>query len=357
MQQLEAFYESTPKAVGFIERKISIPSHTLNLYGPPQSGKTWLVLDYLGRIPKRRRLYIDLADLRVDRPALAREIQGFVDAHRIETVVIDHYDGTFPMPVCRQCILVTQSPWRENAMMPLLELPPLDFEEYLAFERRPIHLEHSFSLYLRTGRLPAMATVHESLLTLRLHERIRSIFPTPAERTLFRYLARFLGKPVTANQLYTTIRKTDRISKDWLYGTLKSWEARGIVTWFEKYGQPRAARRLLIYDFAMPASMYFEKSLMGQLYSIAALRLLADSPETVYTDKIDFFDPPARHALLLSPFANPQSAAAKVAKLVDELDRLSVGKITILTIANAFEFMFEEIPVEAKPFYEWILGE
>jgi predicted AAA+ superfamily ATPase len=357
MQQLEAFYESTPKAVGFVERKVSIPSHTLNLYGPPRSGKTWLVLDYLSRIPKRRHIYIDLADLRVDRSSLAAEIQQFVDTHRIETVVIDHFDGTFPMPKCRQCILVTREPWRENPLMPLLELPPLDFEEYLAFEKRHIHLEHSFSLYLRTGSLPAMATVHESLITLRLHEHVRAIFPSPRELTLFRYMARFLGKPVTPNQLYTTIKKEHKISKDWLYKTLKSWEERRIVAWMEKHRQPGAARRLIMYDFAMPASMYFEKSLMGQLYSIASIRMLRDRPESVYTDNIDFFDPADRHALLLSPFANPQSAAAKIAKRIDELDTLHVEAITILTIANRFEFMFEEIPVQAKPFYEWILEE
>ena len=357
MQQLEAFYESTPKAVGFIERKISIPSHTLNLFGPPASGKTWLVLDYLARIPARRHIYIDLADLRIDRDALARELQGFVDSHRIETVVIDHYEGAFPVPKCRQCILVTQAPWRENAMMPLLELRPLDFEEYLAFEKRHIHLEHSFSHYLRTGSLPSMTSVHESLLTLRLHERVRSIFPSETEIVLFRHLARFLGKPVTPNQLYTVIKKEHRISKDWLYKTLRSWEERRIVEWIGKEGQTRAARRLIMFDFAMPASMHFEKSLMGQLYSIASHRVLRTMPEAVYTDKIDFFDPVSRRALLLSPFANQQSAAAKVAKLADELDRLSAGTVTILTIANRFEFMFEEIPVRAKPFYEWILEE
>ncbi|WP_300369086.1 hypothetical protein [Hydrogenimonas sp.] len=357
MQQLEAFYESTPKAVGFVERKIEIPSHTLNLYGPPKTGKTWLVLDYLSRLPRKKRLYIDLRDLRIDNESLGRELQAFIDVHGIESVVLDHYDGSIAMPQCRQTILVSEAPFTENRFMPLLEVPPLDFEEYLAFEKRHIHLEHSFSLYLRTGSLPIMATVHESLLTIKLHEQIRSIFPTETERLLFRQMARFLGKPVTANQLYTTIKKEHKISKDWLYRTLKSWEERQIILWMEKFGQPRAAKRLLIYDFAIPASLYFEKSLMGQLYSIASIRLLQHNPRTTFTDKIDFFLPDSRHALLLSPFANPQSTATKIAKLVDEIDRLQIRNITILTIANSFEFMFEEIQVVAKPFYTWILEE
>ncbi|WP_201352000.1 ATP-binding protein [Hydrogenimonas urashimensis] len=357
MQQLEAFYESTPKAVGFIERKITIPSHTLNLYGPPRSGKSWAVLDYLATIPKRKQIYIDLADLRVEKSSLAKEVQGFIDMHGIETVVIDHYDGSFPMPRSRQTILVTQAPYTENPMMPLLELPPLDFEEYLAFEKRPTHPEHSFSLYLRTGSLPAMAAVHESILTLRLHDHIRAIFPTDGERTLFRYASRFLGKPVTPNQLYTAMKREHRVSKDWLYKTIKSWEERRILRWLGKYGQPKAARRLLLYDFAMPASMYFEKSLMGQLYTIAARRLLRDRPDIAYTDLLDFYDPATKSAILLSPFANPQSAAAKVGGMIAEIDRLGVASVTILTISNSFAFHFDTMEVTAKPFFMWILEE
>ena len=357
MQQLEAFYESTPKAVGFVERKIAIPSHTLNLYGPPRSGKSWCVLDYLATIPKRKRLYIDLRDLRVDRTSLARELRHFIDARGIETVVVDHFDGSFPMPTCRQCILVTETPYVENPMTPLLELRPLDFEEYLAFEKHPIHLEHSFSLYLRTGSLPQMAGAHESLLTMRLHDAVRSIFPSRIEQATFRALARFLGKPVSTHQLYTILKRSHRISKDRLYEMLKEWESRGILRWLEKFGQPKAAKRLLIYDFAMPASLHFEKSLMGQLYSIAAGRLLQLGREVVYTEEIDLYDPVERRALLLSPFANQQSAAAKISGLIGELDRLEVRSVTILTIANSFGFTFDHIRIAAIPFYEWIMAE
>ena len=355
MEQLEALYESSPKAVGFVERKLEIPSHTLNLYGPPKTGKTWLLLDYLSHLPRKKRLYIDLRDLRIEKEALGAQLQNFIDAHKIEHVAIDHFDGSFPIPRCRQLILATRTPYQENPFMPLLEVPPLDFEEYLAFEKRPTQLEHSFSHYLRTGALPAMTGVHESLLTTKLHEQVRTILPNENERTLFRYLAKFLGKPVTANQLYTLVKKEHKISKDWLYRTLKGWESEQILRWMEKLGQPRAAKRLLIYDFAMPASLYFEKSLMGQLYSLASIRLLRRDPRTTFTDTIDLFLPDTRHALLLSPFANPQSAAAKIAKRVEEIDRLHIEKITILTISNSFEFLFDEIPVTATPFYEWIL--
>ncbi|BDY13202.1 ATP-binding protein [Hydrogenimonas cancrithermarum] len=357
MQQLEAFYESTPKPVGFTERKMSLPSHSFNLFGPPHCGKTWLVLDYLARIPKQRHLYIDMDDLRINKDSLVREMNLFIEANGIETVVIDHYDGSFAPPLCRQSILVTQAQLDDTPVMPALELRTLDFEEYLAFEKRHVHLEHSFSLYLRTGSLPAMASVHESLLTRQLHSHIRAIFPTQSEQLLFRHLSRFLGKPVTAHQLYTAIKKEYKISKDWLYKTLREWEARRIVGWVEKHNQPKAARRLLIYDFALPASLYFEKSLMGQLYSIAAIKIRQCCPQATFTDKIDFFMPATRHAILLSPFANPESSAAKIAKLVNEIDVLGIRQITILTIANAFEFMFEEIEVKAVPFYAWMVGE
>ncbi|WP_353661474.1 hypothetical protein [Hydrogenimonas sp. SS33] len=357
MHQLEAFYESTPKAVGFVERRVEMPSHTVQLYGPPRSGKTWLVLDHLSRVPRRKRLYVDLRDLRVDKEELARSLNPFIHAQKIETVVLDHYDGSVPLPSCRQLVVVCEKGEPVRPLMPLLELKSLDFEEYLAFERRHIHLEHSFSLYLRTGSLPQMAQVHETLLTMALQEAVRSIFPRENERSLFRHLARHLGKQVTAYQLYTLMKKEGKISKDWLYRTLKSWEERGIVQWIEKMDHPRAARRLLIYDFAMPASLYFEKSLMGQLLSLAGSHLLETSRDIYFSDHLDFLLPDEHRAILVSPFSNHQIAAQKVAAAAEEIDRYAVRRITILTIANRFEFTFEKKPVRAVPFYEWIMGE
>jgi len=356
MEQLEALYESTPKAVGFIERKCSIPDINVNLYGPPQCGKSWLLLDYLSHIPKRKHLYIDLNDVRLDPLSLGQKLPHFIEMNGIDVVAIDHYDGSIPLPSCQQLIVVTQKPLNLPELQPL-PLTTLDFEEYLAFEKRHIHLEHSFSLYLRTGSLPAMATLHETLLTRRLHQLMQTIFPSPNEQILFRRLARFLGKQVTANQLYTTIKKEHKISKDWLYRTLKAWEERQIIGWIAKFNQPRAAKRLLLYDFAMPASMYFEKSLMGQLYSIAGHKLQHQNRHIVFTEKIDFFEPSTRRAIILSPFATPQSAAEKISQRIHEIDMLKIEQITILTIANTFEFMFEEVAIKAVPFYAWMVEE
>lgn len=355
VQQLEHFYESTPKAVGFIERKTDIPSHTINLYGPPGAGKTWLVLDYINRLPKKRRLYVDMSDLRLDVESLSANLQEFIESNDIESVVLDHYTPKLPLPKCRQVITVTQTPFKQNPFTPLLEISSLDFEEYLAFERRHQSLEHSFSQYLRCGSLPSMAHVSDSLLTMELHKNIRSIFPSEKEVALFRYMARFQGKPLTPYQLYGIMKKDYKISKDWLYKSVNEMEKRGVVTWLHKFDQPKAAKKLLFYDFAMPASLYFEKSLMGQLQSIAAKKLQKRAQTLYYTDKIDFLDYEERRAILLSPFANQQSGATKVARIAQELESYNIKEVLILTIANSFAFTFEKRAVKAIPFYEWVL--
>ncbi|SFQ00429.1 ATP-binding protein [Hydrogenimonas thermophila] len=356
MEQLEALYESTPKALNFIERKISISNKHINIYGPPKSGKTWLVLDYLTNIPKKKHIYIDLNDVRLDKSSLNKKLQDFIVINDIDVVAIDHYDDSIGLPKCKQLIVISQKPLFLSTLSSLL-LQPLDFEEYLAFEKRHIHLEHSFSLYLRTGSLPEMATVHETLLTKNLHQIMRTTFPEQSEQNFFRTLAKFLGKPLTANQLYTTLKKEHKFSKDRVYKTIKEWEDRQIIKWVKKFNQPKAAKRLLLYDFALPASMYFEKSLMGQLYSIAANKMLQNYPDVSYTETMDLYEPTTNQAILLSPFANPQSSAAKVSKLINEIETLKIKSITILTIANSFDFEFEKINVNAKPFYEWIIEE
>jgi predicted AAA+ superfamily ATPase len=77
LEQLEVLYESTPKPLNFIERKVSIPSKHVNIYGPPKSGKTWLLLDYLSNIPKKKHLYLDLNDVRLDKSTLNSNLQNF----------------------------------------------------------------------------------------------------------------------------------------------------------------------------------------------------------------------------------------------------------------------------------------
>lgn len=355
MQQLEVLYESTPKAVPFIERKIEIPSHTVNLYGPPASGKTWLVLDYLSKLPKKKRLYIDLKDLRIDIALLSSSIQAFIDENGIECVVFDHYEGQLELPVCKQAIVVTRAPFKRNRMMPLLLLPTLDFEEFLAFEKRHTSLEHSFSSYIRVGSLPEISFVHDSQLTMKMHKIARDIFRDPTELTLFKHISRFQGKPVTSNQLYTLTKRVCKVSKDRVYNIIKSWEELQVLSWVPKQGCPKAAKRAVIFDFALTASMYFEKSLMGQLYAIAAKKLTSSGKNAAYTDSVDLVDVENRKAVLISPFANQQSAAAKVAYAAEDIDKFLIEDISILTLSNSFTFTFEKIEVKALPFYEWIM--
>ena len=354
MEQLEVLYESTPKPLNFIERKVSIPSKHVNIYGPPKSGKTWLLLDYLSNIPKKKHLYLDLNDVRLDKSTLNSNLQNFINLNNIEVVAIDHFDNSITLPKCKQLIVASQKALTSEPFLNI-SLQPLDFEEYLAFEKRHIHLEHSFSHYLKTGSLPEMATIHETLLTKRLHKIMKSIFPEKSDQILFRTLSKFLGKPLTPNQLYTTLKREHKFSKDRVYKTVKDWEDRQIIRWVKKYNQTKSAKRLLIYDFALPASMYFEKSLIGQLYSITANKMILKGLNISYTEGIDFYIKESSQAILLSPFTNPQNSTLKVSKLINKIESLKIESITILTISNSFEFIFNKLKVEAKPFYEWIM--
>ncbi len=355
MEQLEALYESPPSLNGFVDRKYEIPSYTLNIHGPPRSGKSWLVIDFLSRLPRKKYLYVDLRDLRIDKKALVLHLERFIAKKGIETLVLDHFDANFDPPECQQLVTVTRAPWRPNPLMPLLEISSLDFEEYLAFERRHVNLEHSFSLYLRTGALPEMAQESDTTLTIRHHAVTRSLFPDSTDLTIWRHLCRYQGKPFTPHQLYTQLKKAYKISKDRLYATLKRWETEGLFTGVPKLGQKRGSRRLLFFDFALPASLYFEKSLMGQLRTLAARHRLKRHLDCAYTDTIDLVDLQAKEAIFISPFATAQSSAAKIARTIEKLEKLGMEKITILTISNAFAFTFDTLPITGRPIYEWLL--
>ena len=58
MQILNVLYQNPPKNIKFIDRKLTIDSSKTIIIGANASGKTSLVIDYLKKILKMKRVYI-----------------------------------------------------------------------------------------------------------------------------------------------------------------------------------------------------------------------------------------------------------------------------------------------------------
>ncbi len=357
MQLLEYFYELSPGNALFRERKLHLPEDiSFQLVGARGTGKTALILAYLNSLPEEVWLYIDCQD-----PIFALEdidsdtLEAFIREEEIETLVLDHYYEGFleHLPECFQLILVSREPLTAAAL-PLYTLYPLDYEEFLSFDRS-ISPSSSFNRFLKAGTLPGVTDVPLSALSQQIRTFFYSSFDEDESRLML-ILARYQGHRVTTHQLYTHAKEYFRISKDWVYRTIKRFTSEGLILFIEDT-QTKGARKMILYDFAL--SKYLSKS---QPFPITfdAIVVLA-----LFKHKIPF-TALGIHGYLIhgdeliipSAFENEESFWQKAYNKIHLYQKHHISHITIVTVSNQYSFTLNDIVFEAMPFYEWsILNE
>ena len=78
MNILEQVYDINFNKIIFNERKISIDYKNTIIYGPPKSGKSYLIYDYLSKYEDDQYLYIDLADYKNDKNEIYKNLVTFI---------------------------------------------------------------------------------------------------------------------------------------------------------------------------------------------------------------------------------------------------------------------------------------
>lgn len=355
MEFLEILYEEPIPKEGFGRRKIDLAGHVpCNLAGHAKSGRSSLLFSHLSNLPKESFLYIDCNDLRLlDPRPLLLKLPAFIAQKGIRTVALDNFDPAWPLPLFQEMIVVTQKPLNSTGFS-LMTLRGFDLEEFMALYKKQLDAEHAFARFLRQGTLPALLSASDPQLRFAHHAAIRSLFYHPLELSLFRVMSRFMGAPVSKHQLYQGVKRTHKASKDRLYLLLEDFEARRLLYWLPKFDQPGAAKKLILFDFALPASILPEKSLIKELQNMIALELIGRGTELFYLDHIDFYLPRHATALIVLPFGNASTAAQRLAK-VKKLESLALTQIYILTVSSHFSFTFDGHSVEALPIYEWAM--
>ena len=64
MKTLESCYQLDFSKINFLERKVKINNPKTVIYGPPKTGKSYLIYDYLSNFETNDYLYINLSDFR-----------------------------------------------------------------------------------------------------------------------------------------------------------------------------------------------------------------------------------------------------------------------------------------------------
>ncbi len=357
MHLLEYFRELSPQNALYRNRKLRLPEDiSFLLAGARGTGKTALILDYLNALPEEVWLYIDCQD-----PIFALEdidsstLEVFIKEEEIETLVLDHYYEGFleHLPHCFQLILVSRE-IPPSAALPTYTLYPLDYEEFLSFDRGASS-SSGFNRFLRVGTLPIVTDVKPSALSLQIRSFFHGSFDEDESRLML-ILARYQGHRVTTHQLYTYAKEYFRISKDWVYRTIKRFTEEGLILFIDDI-EGKGARKMILYDFAL--SKYLSKS---QPFPITfdAIVVLALFKHAISFRALSIHGYLIHDSELIVPsaFENEENFWQRSYNKVQLYKKHQICKVTVVTVSNSYRFTLNGIIFEAMPFYEWsILNE
>lgn len=352
MDLLEYYHNQHPKNETYTLRKVSLPTkQNINLYGVRGAGKTAMILDYLQDKPHETTLYIDLENPNLYfTPLTPALLQTYIDTHNITLLILDHYTPLQfdKLPQVAQTILLSRLPLQQPTFTPI-ELFPLDYEEFLAFENTFATSTTTFNRFLRKGTLPSVASLQKSH-TLAIKQFLQSHFDLQEQKLLL-ILAQHHTKHLTIYQIYTFAKAQFKISKDWLYKKLKVWQEEKLILFIEDASQ-KSGKKMLLFDFAFAKYLTTGQPFITQFDTMIALALLKHHIP-FKTLGIHGYLLENKQLIIPAPFESEESLWVKSQNKFSLYKRYHIQDITIVTVANSYTYTIEKLQFEALPFYEW----
>ena len=309
-----------------------------------------MVLDLLNDEDTESTLYIDFDDPNLIFSTLTPLLlQQYIDRHLITLLVLDHYtDGYLAsFPNVERLIIVSRTKLEDTPFIPV-ELFPLDYEEFLAFEGT-ISATNAFNHFLRRGTLPGMARLQRSGTTA-MKGFMQSHFDTNEQKLLY-ILAQHHTKHLTTHQIYIFAKEKFKVSKDWLYKTIKTFSKEKIVFFIDDRYQ-KSGKKMLLFDFAFAKYLTTGQPFITQFDTMVALALLKHQ---IVFETLGIHGYITNHDELIvpAPFESEESLWVKSQNKFSIYKKYGVKKVTIVTVASSYEYDIEKLHFEALPFYEW----
>ena len=350
MDLLEYYHEHPPENEYFVLRKSTIPvSGNVNIYGARGCGKTALALAYMQE-ETQETLYIDLEEPNLILSTLdTLPLQAYIDEFGINVLILDHYEPDMleNFPKVSRLIVISRIPLHLEGFE-TLKLFPLDYEEFLAFTHAGSD-SIAFNHFLKLGTLPGMAK-HKKESTLQMKQFFQQQF-SPNEQALILILARYNTQPLTTHQIYTFTKEYFRISKDFVYSSIKRFEQEGII-YFIDNAIKRSGKKMIVYDFAFVKYLTAQQPFGTQFDTMIALALIKHNI-TVRTLGIHGYLTQDNELIIPAPFESEEGFWVKAQNKFSIYKKHGIEKVTIVTVSNSYEFAIEKMHFEALPFNEW----
>lgn len=356
MKTLESCYEVDFSKINFIERKVKIDSNKTILLGPPKSGKSYLIYDFLSNLENEEYLYIDFSDIRNDKDEIKTNIKEFIKEHSITTLALDNFDFSFDFPSTLENIIITTNKNIYLEDFTKLLVMPLDFEEYLLHDMKHQNITSSFNFFLKYGNLPQTLHIEESKKIIETQNTLKLFTKDYIELEILKLLFKSIDEKQSIYQLFTSLKKREKISKDKFYETCKYYEDNKVVFFVQKYKQPRSTKKVYAYNHAFLNIISHEKKFKNEFSNMVFLELIKNYDEIYYLENCDFYIEKENLCVFNIPFFNDFLMPQVTKKIYNLKKEVKVDSILILTIGNEKEFFIDDIECNALPFYEWSLS-
>jgi hypothetical protein len=351
MNLLEYYQNQLPSSENFIPRKYQLPPlGDINIFGVRGAGKSSIILDYLSEIENKNVLYIDIEDPNLIFNTLdTLTLQQYIDKNHINILVLDHYkEGLLSyFPNVSRIIIITRISMHDKNFIPV-ELFPLDYEEFLAFENTTSQ-NRGFNHFLRSGTLPLLARSQKTS-TQAMKTFFQSHFDSQEQKLLL-LLAQHHTKHLTTHQIYTFAKEKFKVSKDWLYKTIKAFKDEKLIFFMDDCSQ-KSGKKMLLFDFAFAKYLTLGQPFILQFDTMVALALIKHHIN-VQTFGIHGYLTHKNELIIAAPFESEESLWVKSQNKFALYKKYGITKVTIVTVTNNYEYTIEKLQFEALPFDEW----
>ena len=236
-----------------------------------------------------------------------------------------------------------------------LELLPLSFEEFIAFDKRHNEINSMISAFLAQGGgaknpfiAPAEILEFEQILLAANFSR--------TEILILKECLSSVHTAFSANKIYTALKPRIKISKDAVYGTIAKLERENFIRFLSKAGEPARAKKLYFSHFNMREILTSKKDFSKKFANVLFCELLELNTPIFYTKELDFYLPSLKMGVLVIPFSDADIIFLKFHKILSALKRLGITSLKVVSMANSGRLEIEGIRCDVLPFHEFALS-
>lgn len=357
MEILKYLYENPPKLGKFINRKINILKPKTILSGGFNSGKTYLAISFLNQFKNGEFLYINLKDtLLYGNTNISENINIFLSKNQaIKAIIIDNISQEMAKSVKNIdidfIILITNFNDLKINGFDNINLLPLDFEEFIAFNNKKVDINSIFAEFLQIGNgvknlFSNDVNYKSSMIT---HNFIHN------EIIILKECSNLINQTFSTNKIYHLVREKIPISKDKIYEIIDIFEKKNVVKFIHKF-QSLRLKKIYFYNFDIKDVLSTKKDFHAKFTNALLCEILKLNEEIFFLDFADFYIPKLNMAIIVAPFSEIDFVFLKFKKIIDDLKKYKITKLNIISMANSGKIEIDGIKCEIIPFWQFALS-